>query len=227
MLPGLGNRFADAPESDKPALQWGVDYSHDAGWYLGYWASQTNYSYRQVGKSYDQYADSGVVTVTDWQDGKSIEHGMASPLHDIGKVAIPVAILHKPGKLTQEEWEIMKKHVDYGVEILGNSKRSIMRKAAEIIGFHHEKWNGTGYPNGIAGLEIPIAGRITALADVFDALGGRRSYKEPWPLDRILTLLQEERGQHFDPDLVDLLFADLDRFIGIKRQHPDELHSEH
>lgn len=76
VLPGLGNRFADAPESDKPALQWGVDYSHDAGWYLGYWASQTNYSYRQVGESYDQYANGGVVTVTDWQDGKSIEHDL-------------------------------------------------------------------------------------------------------------------------------------------------------
>lgn len=152
---------------------------------------------------------------------------MASPLHDIGKVAIPDAILHKPGKLTPEEWEIMKKHVDYGVEILGNSKRSIMRKAAEIIGYHHEKWNGSGYPHGIAGPAIPIAGRITALADVFDALGARRSYKEPWPLDRILTLLQEERGQHFDPDLVDLLFANLDQFTEIMRQHPDEPRTEH
>lgn len=95
----------------------------------------------------------------------------ASPLHDVGKVAIPDSILHKPGKLDKEEWEIMKKHVDYGVEILSNSKRRLILVAKEIAGTHHEKWDGSGYPNALAGEDIPISGRLTAVADVFDALG--------------------------------------------------------
>lgn len=145
----------------------------------------------------------------------------ASPLHDVGKVAIPDNILHKPGKLTAEEWEVMKKHVDYGVDILSKSNRPLIVKAKEIAGSHHEKWDGTGYPKGLSASLIPISGRITALADVFDALGSRRSYKEPWSEDDIKKELLAQVGKHFDPALVDLLIENWTHFISIRDLYPD------
>lgn len=147
---------------------------------------------------------------------------LASPLHDIGKVAIPDAILHKPGKLSPEEWTIMQKHVAYGVDILKGSRREVMRTGALIAGHHHEKWDGSGYPAGLSGEAIPICGRITALADVFDALGARRSYKEPWPDHEIRAHVLAERGRHFDPTLVDLFIEHFDEFVAIRERHPDE-----
>lgn len=147
---------------------------------------------------------------------------LASPLHDIGKVAIPDAILHKPGKLSPEEWAIMQKHVDYGVDILKGSRREVMQTGALIAGHHHEKWDGSGYPAAITGEQIPICGRITALADVFDALGARRSYKEPWPDPDILAYIKAERGRHFDPALVDLFIEHFDEFVAIRQRYPDE-----
>lgn len=144
-----------------------------------------------------------------------------SPLHDVGKVAIPDSILHKPGKLTADEWEIMKKHVDYGVEILSKSNRPLIVKAKEIAASHHEKWDGSGYPNGLVGEQIPISGRITALADVFDALGSKRSYKEPWSEDDIKNELTSQNGKHFDPNLVNLLIENWEYFIAIREQYPD------
>ncbi|UGA56697.1 DUF3369 domain-containing protein [Vibrio sp. VB16] len=145
----------------------------------------------------------------------------ASPLHDVGKVAIPDSILHKPGKLNKEEWAIMQKHVDYGVEILSNSKRQLMLVAKEIAGNHHEKWDGTGYPNKLQAENIPISGRLTAIADVFDALGSKRSYKEPWSNEDIKAEIINQRGKHFDPKLVDLMIAHWDDFVEIRARHPD------
>ncbi|NOH62427.1 DUF3369 domain-containing protein [Vibrio sp. RE88] len=145
----------------------------------------------------------------------------ASPLHDVGKVAVPDSILHKPGKLNAEEWEIMKKHVDYGVDILSKSKRRLITVAKEIAGYHHEKWDGTGYPNGLSGLDIPVTGRITALADVFDALGAKRSYKEPWSDEDIMVELVAQKGKHFEPELVELLVLHWDEFIEIRNSLPD------
>ncbi|WP_165669861.1 DUF3369 domain-containing protein [Metapseudomonas otitidis] len=149
-----------------------------------------------------------------------IQH--ASPLHDIGKVVIPDAILHKPGKLDADEWAVMKKHVDYGVAILQRSRRVLMQVGAQIAGNHHERWDGNGYPGGLAGESIPLAGRIIALADVFDALCSRRSYKEPWSREQVLELIRSERGRHFEPKLVDLLLEHQDEFFAIRERYPDE-----
>ena len=146
---------------------------------------------------------------------------MASPMHDIGKVAIPDNILKKPGKLTTEEFKIMKSHAEIGYQILKNSKRPILRAAAMVAYTHHEKWDGSGYPNGITGKDIHIFGRITAIADVFDALGSNRVYKKAWELEKILDLFKKERGKHFDPKLVDLFLKNLDEFLKIRDQFQD------
>lgn len=153
------------------------------------------------------------------QEATMIKHG--SPLHDVGKVAIPDAILHKPGKLDADEWKIMQKHVEYGVEILSHSKRRLILVAKEIAATHHEKWDGSGYPNKLAGDNIPVSGRISALADVFDALGSKRSYKDAWTDDDIRKELIAQRGKHFEPKLVDLLIDNWDDFIAIREAHPD------
>ncbi|TXY46574.1 DUF3369 domain-containing protein [Vibrio mimicus] len=145
----------------------------------------------------------------------------AAPLHDVGKVAIPDSILHKPGKLDAEEWTIMQKHVEYGVDILSRSKRRLIHVAKEIAATHHEKWDGSGYPNRLQGDAIPISGRITALADVFDALGAKRSYKEPWSDEQIRNELLTQKGRHFDPQLVELLIEHWDEFIAIRASLPD------
>jgi len=137
----------------------------------------------------------------------------ASPMHDLGKVAIPDHILNKPGKLNEEEWEVMKTHSELGYQMLSVSQRPLLNMAAIIAHQHHEKWDGSGYPCGLKGEEIHIAGRITAVADVFDALSYERCYKPAWELDRVLRVLKEERGHHFDPDLIDLFFDNLDSFI--------------
>lgn len=147
---------------------------------------------------------------------------MASPMHDIGKVAIPDRVLLKPGKLDEEEWEIMKTHATIGYELLRYSERPILQAAAVVAHQHHEKWDGSGYPNGYRGEDIHIYGRITAVVDVFDALASERVYKKAWPLEDILTLLREQRGKHFDPQLVDLLLQNLDKFLSIRDQYRDE-----
>lgn len=140
----------------------------------------------------------------------------ASPMHDIGKVGIADSILNKPGKLTDEEFEIMKTHAQLGYEMLRHSKREILQTAAIIANTHHEKYNAKGYPNKLRGEEIPIEGRITAIADVFDALGHDRCYKKAWELEHILALFKEERGEHFDPNLIDLFMENLDKFLEIR-----------
>lgn len=145
----------------------------------------------------------------------------ASPMHDIGKIAIPDAILTKPGKLTPKEWEIVKTHPKRGYEILKQSSLVVMNISAVIALTHHEKWDGSGYPEGLKGTDIHIYGRITAIADVFDALGSERCYKEAWPLDKILSLFQAERGKHFDPLLTDLFLDNLDNFLAIRDKFVD------
>ena len=141
---------------------------------------------------------------------------MASPMHDIGKVGIPDSILNKPGKLTDEEFEIMKTHASLGYEMLRHSNQKLLRSAAIVANEHHEKWNGKGYPNGLSKTDIHIYGRITAIADVFDALGHDRVYKKAWPLENILELFKTERGEHFDPQLIDIFIENLDEFLEIK-----------
>jgi len=146
---------------------------------------------------------------------------MASPMHDIGKVAIPDNILKKPGKYTPEEFEIMKTHAQIGYEMLKNSNKTILKAAAIIAHQHQEKYNGSGYPQGLSGEDIHIYGRITALADVFDALGSDRVYKKAWDDERIFKLFKEERGEHFDPVLIDLFFKNLDEFLKIRDKFKD------
>ena len=143
---------------------------------------------------------------------------IASPMHDIGKVAIPDHILNKPGKLTELEWQIMKTHTTIGYEMLKNSKREIIQTAATVALTHHEKYDGTGYPNGAKGEDIPIVGRITALADVFDALGSDRVYKKAWKDEKLLEYIKEQSGLHFDPKLVEIFFDNLDEFLHIRKK---------
>ncbi len=146
---------------------------------------------------------------------------LASPLHDIGKISIPDSILNKPGKLTDDEWEIMKTHAEIGYEILKNSSNEILTCGALISYQHHEKWDGSGYPQGLMADDINIVGRITALADVFDALCSDRCYKKAWPLEEALILIKDQRAKHFDPILVDLLLENLPLFLEIKDRYPD------
>ncbi|MDO8261442.1 MAG: HD domain-containing phosphohydrolase, partial [Candidatus Magasanikbacteria bacterium] len=135
----------------------------------------------------------------------------ASPFHDLGKVGISDRILLKPAKLNDEEFEIMKSHSKIGYEILKNSKSEYL-KAGRIIALnHHEKYDGSGYPNGLKGEGIPVLGRITAIADVFDALTSRRPYKTAWSLDDAKEFLIEEKSRHFDPTLVDLFVENFDK----------------
>ncbi|GAB1409440.1 response regulator [Desulfovibrionales bacterium] len=155
------------------------------------------------------------------QDVKLIR--MASPMHDVGKIGIPDAILLKPGPLTTEEFEIIKTHTTIGYHILKSSERPIMRTAAIIAHEHHEYWNGSGYPRALAGEAIHPFGRITCLVDVFDSLLSRRVYKEAWELERALKYIEQEKGKMFDPAMVDTLFAHIDVFIATRLRFPDAI----
>jgi len=127
----------------------------------------------------------------------------AAPMHDVGKIGIPDRVLLKPGKLDSDEWVIMRQHTTIGAEILKDADADFIKLAAEIALTHHEKWDGSGYPNGIKGSDIPLAGRIVALADVFDALTTERPYKEPFPLEKALAIIKEGEGSHFDPQIAE------------------------
>lgn len=151
------------------------------------------------------------------KDAETLKH--ASPMHDIGKVGIPDSILNKPGKLTDEEFEIMKEHSVIGYKMLKKSTRPILATSAIVSHEHHEKYDGTGYPRGLQGEEIHIYGRITAICDVFDALGSSRVYKKAWDLNEILDYLKEEKGKHFDPHLIDLFLDNLDEFLVIRNKY--------
>ncbi|NCB54918.1 MAG: HD domain-containing protein [Epsilonproteobacteria bacterium] len=149
----------------------------------------------------------------------------ASPMHDIGKVAIPDAILNKPGKLTPEEFEIMKKHTELGYDMLKHSHRPLLQTAAIVAYEHHEKFNGQGYPRGLKGANIHIYSRITAFADVFDALGNQRCYKPAWKDEAIFNFFHQERGEHFDPKIVDIFFNHLSEFLHIRETFKDPIES--
>jgi putative two-component system response regulator len=147
----------------------------------------------------------------------------AAPMHDIGKIGTPDAVLLKPGKLDDAEWSLMRQHVLMGAEILGEHDSPLLQMARTIALCHHEKYDGSGYPNGIAGEAIPIAARIVAIADVFDALTSVRPYKKEWPVEEAIALLQREKGQHFDPALVDLFVAQLPAVLEIKVLYAEKL----
>ncbi len=145
----------------------------------------------------------------------------AAPMHDIGKIGIADSILLKPGKLDPDEYTIMKTHSSIGYDILKHSNRPLLQAAAIIANEHHEKWDGTGYPNALSGEDIHIYGRIIALADVFDALSCERVYKKAWPIEKIIDFIFSERGRHFDPNLVNLFMDNIDQFTKISHEFAD------
>ncbi|CAK0758501.1 Cyclic di-GMP phosphodiesterase response regulator RpfG [Azospirillaceae bacterium] len=153
-----------------------------------------------------------------WSEEDQEQLQVAAPMHDIGKVGIPDYILLKPGKLTDDEFAIMKEHATLGYEILKDSDSPLIRLAAQIARCHHEKYDGSGYPNGVGGEEIPIPGRIVAVADVYDALTSERPYKKAWPIEKAVGLLKEQRGVHFEPRLVDLFLESFDEVLVIGRE---------
>ena len=148
----------------------------------------------------------------------------ASPMHDIGKIGVPDNILLKPGKFEPDEWEIMKTHAQIGADILSGDDSPMMSMAREIALTHHEKWDGSGYPNGLSGEDIPLVGRISALADVFDALTSSRPYKKAWEVDKAVEYIKEQSGTHFDPSLVDYFIENLNEIVSIRDKYmePEE-----
>lgn len=147
---------------------------------------------------------------------------LAAPMHDVGKLGIPDTILLKPGRLTVNEFEVMKRHPLIGHDILKDSSSEVLRLGARIALSHHEKFDGTGYPNGIAGEAIPLEGRIVAVADVFDALTSSRPYKPAWPFARAIALLREGRGSHFDARCIDAFLSSWDEVLDIHTRFVDE-----
>ncbi len=145
----------------------------------------------------------------------------ASPMHDIGKIGIPDRVLLKPGKLDADEWTLMKTHARIGADLLDGHPAPLLRLARDIALTHHEKWDGSGYPAGLAGEDIPLVGRIVAVADVFDALTSSRPYKRAWPVEQAVAFMQEQRGRHFDADLVDRFVASLDAMLGIRDRYAE------
>ncbi|MFV0349187.1 MAG: DUF3369 domain-containing protein [Halodesulfovibrio sp.] len=174
-----------------------------------------------------------VVRVAEYTRILALAHGVsaqdaelfkqASPMHDIGKIGIPDSILLKPGKLTDDEFAIMKQHTTIGHSLLKTSDRRMLTTAADIAYTHHERWDGTGYPRGLKGEEIPLEGRITAVADVFDALSHERVYKKAWPMEEVLAFFHEQKGKMFDPALVELLLNNLDALLKVKEHYTDNI----
>ena len=150
----------------------------------------------------------------------------AAPMHDLGKIGVPDSILLKPGKLTAEEWEIMKQHTLIGGEILSGSEAEYVKLGETIALTHHEKWDGSGYPKGLTGHDIPLAGRIVAIADVFDALTSKRPYKDPFSIEKSFAIISQGSGNHFDPDVVDAFFAVKDEILSIKEKANSQAESD-
>jgi putative two-component system response regulator len=145
----------------------------------------------------------------------------AAPMHDIGKIGIPDSILQKAGPLTESEWTVMQSHTQMGEDIIGEDDSELLRMAKTVAISHHEHWDGSGYPKGMAGEDIPMVGRIVAIADVFDALTSVRPYKESWTVEDAVTYLQEKSGTQFDPKLVPLFVESIDKVLAIKEQYFD------
>jgi len=189
-----------------------------------------------IGESRSKETGNHVKRVAEYSELMALLYGLdiqeaellkqASPMHDIGKIAIPDAILKKPGRFDAEEREIMNTHAELGYQMIKNSERPLLKAAAIVAYQHHEKWDGTGYPQGLKEKDIHIYGRITAIADVFDALGSDRVYKKAWSNERIFKLLKEERGKHFDPILIDLFFENQDKFLAIRDKFQDKYKEE-
>jgi len=146
----------------------------------------------------------------------------AAPMHDVGKIGIPDRILQKPGKLDADEWAVMQTHATIGGDIIGEHQHGMLAMARTIALTHHEKWDGSGYPCGLAGQAIPLVGRIVAVADVFDALTSARPYKTAWSVEQAVAFLREQRGRHFDPELVDLFLEQLPAVCAIKDRWAEE-----
>jgi len=184
-----------------------------------------------VGENRSKETAAHVRRVAEYAKVLAVAYGLSAPecetlwstatMHDIGKVAIPDHILNKPDKLTEEEFEIMKTHADTGYSFFKNSSRPLLQAAAIVAHEHHERWDGMGYPRGLAGENIHIYGRITAIADVFDALGTKRVYKRGWDIDEILTYFKEQSGKQFEPRLVELLLENIDKFLLIQETYQD------
>lgn len=146
----------------------------------------------------------------------------AAPMHDVGKIGIPDAVLRKPGKLDEQEWAVMRQHVEIGAKIIGEHSSGLLRTAQRIALTHHEKWDGSGYPNGLSGEDIPLEGRIVAIADVFDALTSVRPYKAAWSVEDAVALLHRESGRHFDPRLVELFVQQLPAILEIRARWAEQ-----
>jgi len=158
----------------------------------------------------------------DWDEERQEMMLQAAPMHDVGKLGTPDGILLKPARLTPEEFEIMKGHATIGWEILKDSSSPILQMAADIALSHHERFDGSGYPHGLSGETIPLAGRIVAVADVFDALTSERPYKKPWAISRSVDYLEQGRGSHFDPRCVDAFTKDWDAVLEIRNRYHEE-----
>jgi len=148
-----------------------------------------------------------------WDEAACQQIELAAPMHDTGKIGIPDAIMRKPGKLDADEWVVMKTHPKIGYDILSKSDAPVFQMAAEIALRHHERWDGTGYPDGLAGEQIPESARIVAIADVFDALSMKRPYKDAWPLEKVMATIKESSGSHFEPRLVALFILALPQIL--------------
>ena len=146
----------------------------------------------------------------------------AAPLHDLGKIGVPDSVLGKPGALSREEWDVMRRHTTIGYELLRDQASPVLQLGAEIALSHHERWDGTGYPRGLSGANIPLSGRIVALADVFDALTTVRPYKPAWLVERAVDQIVADAGTHFDPEVVMAFTSGLDRVLTIKAHYDGE-----
>jgi len=142
----------------------------------------------------------------------------AAPMHDVGKIGIPDNILRKPGPLDADEWKVMQSHATIGGDIIGKHQSGMLAMAYDVAVTHHEKWDGSGYPNGLAGDEIPLVGRIVAIADVFDALTSARPYKQAWPIEKAVEYLEQQRGLHFEGQLVDLFLKQMPALLEVKQR---------
>lgn len=154
-------------------------------------------------------------------DGHPQRIHLASALHDVGKIGIPDAVLQKPGPLTTDERAVMQRHTVIGHELLSSSESPLLRLGATIALTHHERWDGLGYPNGVAGTDIPAEGRIAAIADVFDALTSDRVYRKAFPVETAIEMMARGRGTQFDPDLLDLFLSLIPEILVLRSQHPD------
>ncbi len=184
-----------------------------------------------IGESRSKETGNHVKRVAEYSKLLALEYGLekeeaellkqASPMHDIGKIAIPDVVLNKPGRFNAKERAIMDTHAELGYKMTNSSKRPLLKAASIVAHEHHEKWDGSGYPQGKMGEDIHIYGRITAVADVFDALGSDRVYKKAWDDEKVLKLFKEERGKHFDPRLVDILFDNIDKIYDVRSTFKD------